>query len=352
MALALAAVIAAGFAIASRRNGGGSDSQQPAGVATSLAPVRRTTLSAQTQASGTIGYADPAEIAALGQGGVFTWLPDAGDVIRRGRRLYSVDGNPALLLYGSTPAWREFRLGMSDGRDVAELNRNLRALGYHDAPSGDSFTDGTRRAIEQLQDDRGLSETGVLTLGSVVFRPGRVRVASVLPSVGTPVQPGASVMTVTSTRHEVDVQLDPSQQGNVHVGDRVRVTLPDNTTTAGVISRIGTVSSSSSTAGDGRAAPPMLDLTARLLHPAAAGRLDQAPVELLITTATAKDVLVVPVTALVAQGGGRYAVEVADTAGGHHLVPVELGLFDDADGLVEVTGSGLRAGRRVVVPSL
>jgi multidrug efflux pump subunit AcrA (membrane-fusion protein) len=96
----------------------------------------------------------------------------------------------------------------------------------------------------------------------------------------------------------------------------------------------------------------MLDLTARLLHPAAAGRLDQAPVELLITTATAKDVLVVPVTALVAQGGGRYAVEVADTAGGHHLVPVELGLFDDADGLVEVTGSGLRAGRRVVVPSL
>ena len=34
-----------------------------------------------------------------------------------------------------------------------------------------------------------------------------------------------------------------------------------------------------------------------------------------------------------------------------HLVPVSLGLFDDADGLVQVSGSGLAAGQRVVVPS-
>ena len=37
--------------------------------------------------------------------------------------------------------------------------------------------------------------------------------------------------------------------------------------------------------------------------------------------------------------------------GVHHLVGVELGLFDDADGLVQVTGSGLAPGPRVVVPS-
>jgi hypothetical protein len=32
-------------------------------------------------------------------------------------------------------------------------------------------------------------------------------------------------------------------------------------------------------------------------------------------------------------------------------VPVSLGLFDDADGLVQVSGSGLAVGQQVVVPT-
>jgi hypothetical protein len=52
-----------------------------------------------------------------------------------------------------------------------------------------------------------------------------------------------------------------------------------------------------------------------------------------------------------AQSGGSYAVEVFDAGGSNHLVPVSLGLFDDADGLVQVTGSGLAAGQKVVVPA-
>ena len=62
--------------------------------------------------------------------------------------------------------------------------------------------------------------------------------------------------------------------------------------------------------------------------------------------------LVVPVDALLAKSGGAYAVEVEGTNGARRLVPVTLGLFDDADGLVQVTGSGLAAGQRVVVPTL
>ena len=70
-----------------------------------------------------------------------------------------------------------------------------------------------------------------------------------------------------------------------------------------------------------------------------------------ITTARVRGALVVPVTALLAQSGGGYAVEVVGAAGRNHLVPVSLGMFDDADGLVQVTGSGLTAGQRVVVAS-
>jgi hypothetical protein len=41
-------------------------------------------------------------------------------------------------------------------------------------------------------------------------------------------------------------------------------------------------------------------------------------------------------------------VEVAAGDGAHHLVRVTPGLFDDAAGLVQVSGPGLTAGQRVV----
>jgi hypothetical protein len=75
-------------------------------------------------------------------------------------------------------------------------------------------------------------------------------------------------------------------------------------------------------------------------------------VQVGITTDSVPDALVVPVTALLAQAGGGYAVEIAGAGtNNHRLVPVSLGLFDDADGLVQVTGSGLTAGQTVVTPS-
>jgi hypothetical protein len=76
-------------------------------------------------------------------------------------------------------------------------------------------------------------------------------------------------------------------------------------------------------------------------------------VQVGITTATVPNALVVPVTALLAQSGGRYALEVVGAGAGarNHLVPVSLGLFDDAHGLVQVNGPGLAAGQNVVVPS-
>jgi hypothetical protein len=63
------------------------------------------------------------------------------------------------------------------------------------------------------------------------------------------------------------------------------------------------------------------------------------------------NVLAVPVHALLARsGGGGDAVEVAAGNGTHHLVVVRPGLFDDAAGMVQVSGPGLAAGQRVVVP--
>jgi hypothetical protein len=89
-------------------------------------------------------------------------------------------------------------------------------------------------------------------------------------------------------------------------------------------------------------------VTVRLAHPRAAGGLDQAPVTVNIVSARASGVLAVPISALVALAGGGYAVQVI-TGGTAHLTGVRTGLFSSS--LVQVAGSGLRAGLRVEVPS-
>jgi hypothetical protein len=248
---------------------------------------------------------------------------------------------------------------MSAGGDVAALNTNLRALGYG-APLGDRFTSATGRAISALQVTHGLARTGVLAFGSVAFEPGAVRVTAVTPAVGQAVVPGP-VLTVSSTRHDVSIQLDAAQQSEVKVGDRVTVTLPDNSTTPGVVSFVGKVATTPSSTdqggggggggGNGGSSSPTIEVDVRLLHAAAAGSLDQAPVEVNITTASVADALSIPVNALLALAGGGYAIEVVEPGGTHHLVVVTPGLFDDAAGLVQVSGSGLAAGQRVVVPA-
>jgi hypothetical protein len=281
----------------------------------------------------------------------YTKLPAPGEVVRRGAVLYAINGQPTLLLYGRTPAWRAFRTGMTPGPDVAELNANLAALGY-DAPSGDVFTGATAAAIDALQRANGVAETGELLLGAVVFEPGALRVTAVTPTLGQTVQPGP-LLTASSTRQNVAVQLDASQQAEVKVGDRVVVTLPDNSTTPGVVTSVGKVATtpSSDQSGDSGSSSPTIDVDIRLLHIAAAGHLDKAPVEVSVTTASVKDALVVPVSALVALGGGGYAVEEVESTGQHRLVAVTPGLFDDSAGLVQVAGTGLAAGQRVVVPA-
>jgi hypothetical protein len=175
--------------------------------------------------------------------------------------------------------------------------------------------------------------------------PGPLRVAEVTAVLGTRAAPGGRLGGAVTTKRQVTVPLNASQQAQVKVGNKARITLPDNKVTTGRVSRIGTVA----TAGnedDGATLPVYLTLD----KPGDAGTLDAAPVRVQITTAGVTDALVVPVTALVGAGGGGFAVERVTAAGVRETVPVKVGLFDDAAGTVQVTGA-LTAGDRVVVPS-
>ena len=125
---------------------------------------------------------------------------------------------------------------------------------------------------------------------------------------------------------------------------------PVGRTTPGTVTSVGRVATVHSSNSGGSDSGPTVPVRIRPTRPRATGSLDQALVEVSITDRTVHNVLAVPVTALLARSGGGYAVEVVAGDGTHSLVRVRPGLFDDAAGMVQVSGSGLRAGQRVVVP--
>jgi hypothetical protein len=349
--------------------------------------VTRQSLTSQTQENATLGDAGTWSVAvpsssssssssssATGSG-TFTWLPPIGQVIHQGQRIYAVSGSPVVLLYGSVPAYRDLSEGLT-GTDVTELNRALVALGYATRAalgprSGwDYYSAETAYAVELLQARLGLTVTGTLPLGQAVFLPGRALITGLGTTtvLGGPATAGSVVVTATSTTPVVTIQLDPALQSEVKDGAPVSVTLPDGRTTPGVVTQVGRVatsSSSSSSSGDsgGSQGSPgsssnssaggtaaTITVLASLTHPKAAGKLNQAAVTVTITTGSVSNALIVPVNALLAQTGGGYAVEVTGP-GGHHLVKVTPGMFDDAAGLVQVSGN-LTPGQHVVVPGI
>jgi peptidoglycan hydrolase-like protein with peptidoglycan-binding domain len=331
-----------------------ADEQSRTQVAAKVASDRQAASSATTGLATAQASLTQAESSATvyGQSSTYTKLPAVGQIVKRGQTLYEISGDPIVVLYGPVAPWRTFVRGMSAGKDVAELNANLRALGYGSGLSGDAFSAATASAIDAFQAAHGLNQTGELLLGGVVFSPGPMRVTSVTPTVGATVQAGPA-LTATSLSRQVTIELDAAQQSDLKVGDPVTITLPDNSTTPGKVSYVGTVATvpSGSDQGGGGSSSPTIEVDVTPTDPAATGRLDQAPVNVSITTGSVRDALVVPVNALLALASGGYAIEVAGAGGVRHLVGVQLGLFDDADGLVQITGSGVAAGARVVVPS-
>jgi len=321
------------------------------------ARVERGRLSDMVSQYGTLTYralSDGSPYAVFNQvHGIYTELPNSGDRIACGDVLYRVNDHPVLLLCGSTPAYRSLSKGNS-GPDVAELNANLVHLGYairaHHNPSSDRFSAATASALEKLQSRLGEDQTGSLDLGQAVFLPESVRIATVTAELGGSARPGAQVMYATSDTLEVQVALDPSQQGEVKTGDRAQITLPGNKSVTGKVDRLGRIAQipagQNTNAGDATI-PAYISLD----NPEKARGLDRAPVQVEITTKGVESALSVPVTAIVGKSGGGFAVEVVRTGGRRELVAVKLGLFDTAGGRVQVVQGDLRQGDQVVVPS-
>ncbi|WP_055586389.1 efflux RND transporter periplasmic adaptor subunit [Streptacidiphilus griseoplanus] len=312
----------------------------------STATVTRQTLVNTQQVDGTLGYAGSTTVK--GQlAGIVTGLPGIGSTVSRGGTLYSVDGTPVVLLYGSIPAYRDLKPGDS-GADVRQLESNLQALGYDGFTVGDRYTNAFAQAVERWQKNLGLpaaERTGTVTLGSVVYATGALRIGTHNASVGDSVGPGAPVVTGTSSHRQVHVDLNIDYQSLAAKNAKVTVQLPNGTTVNGTITSVGTtVTTTPGTGGNPSTSTIGVDIA---LADADTGGYSAAPVTVNLQSAEKKDVLTVPITALLALSEGGYGVQVTGADGRSTIVTVTLGMF--ADGRVEVTGPGLKAGTVVEV---
>lgn len=341
--LSVAGVAVLGAAGVAATGLGGRDTVTPRPT-TSLetAAIERTTLVDSRSVDGTLGYGDTGTIASGGGSGTLTWVPALGATVGRGEAAYKVDDEPVPLLYGTLPIYRTLASG-SEGADVEQLERNLRALGYTGFTVDEEFSAATAYAVERWQDDLGVPETGRITPGSVAVADGAIRVAERKATAGE--RAGGPVLAYTGTTRVVTVDLEVQYQDMATDGDKVTVELPDGETTKGKITDVGKVAEQT---GERDEQTTTIEVTIAVAKQKELGSYDKAPVEVTFAADRREDVLAVPIGALLAQPGGGYAVQVV-SGDGTRTVPVETGLF--TEGKVEVTGPGLAEGMKVGVPS-
>jgi hypothetical protein len=341
-----------------------SGSTEPSPTATgpdATATVRRGTIAATDSWDGTLERGDPFTVTDAGgsatsvdQGetgggateseGTITRLVAQGETVGRGDELYRVNEQPVTLLYGAVPMYRDLAPGDS-GVDVRQLERNLLKLGYAGFTADNDYTSFTGRAVRAWQADIGTAKTGTVSRGDVVFFPEEARVGNLNIEVGAPVSPGTPVLDITGSEQVVSFEVDVADRGLVGVGTDVRVSLPDGEDVRGTVSEVvvagappaDTATDAESATADGSIAQVEVALAKRVPD-----ELVGASVDVIVAIDKRKDVLVVPVNALLAVAEGGFGLEVVDGDGTTEIVRVTTGLF--GDGKVEVRSKGINDG--------
>ncbi|MGC5291278.1 efflux RND transporter periplasmic adaptor subunit [Micromonospora sp. DT231] len=335
---------------------------EPRGDAATAAPTLTTTtvtradLSDSRSLGGALGFGPERLVKGAGEG-VVTRLPKVGDTVARGKPLYWVNDRPVPVLFGGTPLFRTLDKPGLVGSDVRIVGDNLKALGFHTGAQPSRGKDGTKigagqalltesliASIKKWQQSVGLEPTGTIGVGQVAVLTGPVRVSAVQALPGDPV--AGALLSVTEKVKLVTVPVGATEVGAIAVGATVSVALPDGSEIPAKVASVShTVRGGGSDDGTGQNSPPTVDVLVAPVRAADVAKLDAAAVQVRFTTTVHKNVLTVPVGALVALREGGHALQLPDG----RLVAVETGMF--ARGLVEITGAGVTEGLDVVTAS-
>lgn len=304
------------------------------------ATVDQGDLSERVEVKGTLGLGQKRAYGTQ-LSGIVTSIAALGTKLEAGSEMMRVNDAPVVAMRGEIPAWRAFEPGMSDGRDVMQLEKNLQQLGYFTREPDTHFDGASRAAVTKWQKERGLPVNGRIKLGRIVFIPSDVVVAAHKVVPGEP----ASEQTIecTGSVKEVTAEVQPHSRHLLPEGTSVNVQLPDGKTVEGLVKRVGQAVETEDKTGVKSVRIPV---TISLKDPSVAEQYLDVSVGIHVNRVVKENVLSVPVRALLAQPGNAYAVEVVRN-GDIVRVPVELGVF--ADSRVEIREGALSEGDKVVV---
>ena len=165
----------------------------------------------------------------------------------------------AFLFYGDGAAWRSMSIDTAPGPDIGWLETNLVALGYGDLEVDDVFDSETADAVMAWQTDVGVTATGKIPLGQVVFIAGPAPVSALAVSRGDSVNEGAVLYELTAvelvsstvgpdgvqdqtvTAQRVTARLDLVDQDLLALGTSVLIELPDDSEVDGEVIELGAV---------------------------------------------------------------------------------------------------------------
>jgi peptidoglycan hydrolase-like protein with peptidoglycan-binding domain len=347
--------------------------------------VSRATLTDQAELEGALGHGPEVPFLVKAAGTV-TWLPENGAEVKRGETVLRVDDRPVVLLYGALPVYRDLRTtppvlptcagggqgggtGADEstdgaqaggaegapttvpvstplrGMDVKQFETNLAALGYTGFTVDDTYSDRTAQAVKDWQKDLGLPQTGRVAAGDIVYAPGAVRIAGASVRVGA--EAAGSPVSYTGTKRMVTISASAAETEWAARGTEVTVELPAGRKVRGRVSTVGkeaVAAPGAAEGGEGKT-DAKVTVTITFADRTKLGRIQSGPVVVRYAKSKRKDVLTVPVAALVALAEGGYGLEVAK---GDSFIAVKTGLF--ADGSVEVGGPGVREGLKVRIP--
>ncbi|SDE21095.1 peptidoglycan-binding domain-containing protein [Glycomyces harbinensis] len=336
-AIAVAAILSAGATTLVVLDARGDTAEEEPEADFPTAVVELGDITAVETWKGTLDHGTPATIGTAASGTV-TRLPAVGDDLAVGDTEIYVDEQPVVLLEGVIPMYRD--LGPGDkGRDVEQLERGLADLGYDGFTVDREFTWYTAEAVRRWQRDLKVEKTGTVGADAVVFVAEGGRVDRLHVAVGDTVAAGDAVLDLSGPEVFASLEVEVSDLDLVETGTEVLVLPADGTTVAGTVARREVVEADAE--AEGEEAEPVARIEVALAEPVPEEQIG-SPVSVEVVVERREDVLLVPVSALLALSEGGFGLQLA---GQDAIVVVETGLF--ADGKVEITGEGLTEGTEV-----
>jgi hypothetical protein len=212
------------------------------------------------------------------------------------------------------------------GLDVEVLADNLAALGYYHG-SGPVWSQPLQAAVSAWQHHIGMSATGRVSPSDVVILRGPSRVAAVNGRLGAP---ASSVgISLSATFALAVFHLHKAVPHSLTRRRQVLVSTAAGKSATGTVSRV-TASGSTTT------------VVVTLPRGSSLADSNTTKVTMTVTISARRNVLVVPIQALLALASGGSAVQLPDG----RLVPVKITASHGDD--VAISGVGVRPGLRVV----